>query len=233
MRFTFVPVGVISLALLGGGTGCAGSRTAGASRAGVSSQGQRRQPVAMMAMPSQLASRCRSSTVLRSACPQRIPKVPHKHGGGLIHELVAAGPIHLKASAFAVFDLQHGAPHEQETRLNRPPAVLHLTIVGGSRPSNLFGGMTYPGSKTNAQLKNGLDTGTRRDPLLFGQRVWGGHTGALFLAASFPFGGEIGGHLSFWWRSRGRGYVVSIHAWEPLSECEDVLRRIVASTPRA
>lgn len=144
--------------------------------------------------------------------------------------LVASGPTHASANGFAVFDLQHGVPHELRTWLNRPPAVLHLTIVAGARPSNLFGGMPYPGSKSDAKLRDGVDRGTRRTPLLFGSRVWGRRRGALVLAPSYPFGGQIGGHLTSWWQSGGNGYVVSLHAWEPLRERARVLRSIVAST---
>jgi hypothetical protein len=108
--------------------------------------------------------------------------------------------------------------------------MLHLTIVAGPRPSNLFGGTAFPGPRRTARLVNGLDTATRRKPLLFGPRRWGGHLGSLFLAPSYPFGGQIGGHLTFWWRKGPNGYVVSLHAWEPLRECARVLQAVVAST---
>jgi hypothetical protein len=168
-----------------------------------------------------LSARCQSAFVLRPACPELIPKVT----GGL-----AVSQNRLRSDGFAVFDLQYGVPHERRTQLNRPPDLLHLTIVAGPRPGNLFGGMAYPGAKEEATLENGLDVGKRRRPLLFGTRRWGGHTGALFLAPSYPFGGQIGGHLTFWWQDGGSGYVVSLHAWEPLRECARVLKAIVAST---
>lgn len=174
----------------------------------------------MMSLSAALSARCHSSYVLRPACPRLLPKV--------------RGPLTVSdpgySNGFAVFDLQRGAPHEQRTRLNRPPGVLHLTVVAGRKPNALFGGMNFPGSKATATLENGLDVGTRHKPLLFGTRRWGGHIGSLFLSPSYPFGGQIGGHLTFWWRSGGRGYVVSLHAWEPLQECARVLRAIVAST---
>lgn len=153
-----------------------------------------------------------------------MPKVPG---------LLASGPDvqYPKASGFTVFDLQHGVPHEKRTWLNRPPRVLHLTLVAGRRPGNLFGGMRYPGSKGTATLRNGQSTRTRRKPLLYGTRRWGGHRGSLFLAPSYPYGGQIGGHLTFWWRKGRDGYVVSLHAWEPLTETARVLRLIIVSTP--
>jgi hypothetical protein len=187
----------------------AGSRTA-------------RPSVAMMPLPARLLARCRSAFILRPACPGRVPKVSG---------FVVSGPNHLRSAGFTVYDLERGAPHEQQPRLNRPPAVLHLTIVAGARPSNLFGGMPYTGAKRTTTLRDGLDSGTRRRPLLFGLRRWGGRTGALFLAPSYPFGRQIGGHLTFWWHKGGHGYVISLHAWEPLTQSARVLRAIVASTP--
>jgi hypothetical protein len=177
--------------------------------------------VEMTRLSGELSERCNSAFVLRPACPALIPKVAGP--------LTASGNS-IRSDGFAVFDLQYGVPHEQRTQLNRPPEVLHLTIVAGPKPGNLFGGMAYPGSKAGATLENGLDVGKRRQPLLFGTRRWGGHMGALFLAPSYPFGGQIGGHLTFWWQDGGSGYVVSLHAWEPLRECARVLQTIVAST---
>lgn len=175
----------------------------------------------MMSLSSAVSDRCHSSRILRPACAKRIPRVT----GGL-----AVSESYVRANGFAVFDLQRGAPYERRTRLNRPPGVLHLTIVAGPKPGNLFGGMAFPGAKATAMLENGLDVGTRRQPLLFGTRRWSGRTGSLFLAPSYPLGGQIGGHLTFWWRRNGTGYVVSLHAWEPLQECARVLKAIVAST---
>jgi len=198
--------------------------TLSSNRASASSPAAR-QPVVMVPLPDRLLTRCRSAFVLRPVCPRLIPKV----SGGL----TVSGPVvqRPKATGFTDFDLEHGAPNEKRTWLNRPPGVLHLTLVAGRRPGNLFGGMPYPGSKATATLRNGQSTRTRRKPLLYGTRRWGGHSGSLFLAPSYPYGGQIGGHLAFWWRKGHDGYVVSLHAWEPLTECSRVLRAIVASTP--
>lgn len=183
-----------------------------------SATSEARQSIAMMPLPARLLARCRSAFVLRPVCPRLVPKVP----GFLV-----SGPTGGRSAGFTVFDLQHGAPHEQQPRLNRPPAVLHLTIVAGRSPNSLVG--PYPGSKATSTLRNSVETGTRRKPLVFGLRRWGGHTGVLFLAPSYPFGGQIGGHLTFWWRKHGYGYVISLHAWEPLTQAARVLRTIVAS----
>lgn len=214
MRVASLVCGGLALAILF--TAIGGQASASTAAAA----GQRR--IVMMPVSPRLLTRCRSARILRPACPRLIPKVAG---------FIVSGPTRVRASGFTVFDLQHGAPHERHTSLNRPPGVLHLTLVAGTHPGNLFGGMAYPGSKLTARLRNGQSTRTRRRPLLYGTRHWGGHTGSLFLAPSYPFGGQIGGHLTFWWRSNGGGYVVSLHAWEPLTETARTLRAIIASTP--
>jgi hypothetical protein len=144
--------------------------------------------------------------------------------GGL-HGIVVSGPRHV--NQFWVFDLEHGAPNDHSPRRNRPPGVLHMTIYAGNLSEAL--GMTYPGARRDATLRNGIVAGKRPRPFLFGPVTWAGHKGALFLAPSYPAGGQIGGHLAFWWRADGTNYLISIHAWEPLTECKKVLQAMVAS----
>ena len=153
--------------------------SSGPAFARASSQAARR-PVVMMPLPARLLTRCRSAFVLRPVCPRLVPQVS---GGFTVSGPVVQSP---RAAGFTVFDLEHGAPHETKTWLNRAPAVLHLTLVAGRRPGNLFGGMPYPGSKATATLRNGQSTRTRRRPVLYGTRQWGGHRGSLFLAPVVP-----------------------------------------------
>lgn len=127
-----------------------------------------------------------------------------------------------------MFDLEHGAPNDSSPRKNRPPGFLHVTIYRGNI-GQAEGGMAFPGSRRNATLRG--DTVAGKRALLFGPVTWSGRRGALFLAPSYPVGGQIGGHLAFWWRAHGADYLISIHAWEPLTECEKVLRAMVATTP--
>lgn len=133
-----------------------------------------------------------------------------------------------RVNRFWVFDLEHGAPSEAAPKRNRPPGVLHVTIYTGNI-GEAIGGMSFPGTRRNATLRNGIVAGKRRQPLLFGPIGWFGKAGALFLAPSYPAGGQIGGHLAFWWRAHNADYLISIHAWEPLTECRRVLRAMVAS----
>jgi hypothetical protein len=183
--------------------------------------------IAMMKLPARPASRCRATPV-RPACPGVIPRVPYKLvsgqvAGGILHGFVVAGPSHV--NQFWVFDLQHGAPSDTNPRRNRPPAVLHMTFYARNIREAI--GMAYPGARRDATLSSRTVAGKR--PLLFGMVTWSGRKGALFLAPSYPLGGQIGGHLAFWWRAHGTNYLMSIHAWEPLTECVRVLRRVVAS----
>jgi hypothetical protein len=185
--------------------------------------------VAMMNLPKVPASRCRA-TPLRPVCPRVIPRVPYRlvdgHvAGGILHGFVVTGPRHV--NQFWVFDLQHGVPSDSRPQLNRPPGVLHMTSFAGNVSEAV--GMPFPSTRRNTTLRSGIVAGKRTKPLLFGSVMWSGHQGALFLAPSYPFGGEIGGHLTFWWRAHGTNYLISIHAWEPLTECAKVLRAMVAS----
>jgi hypothetical protein len=161
------------------------------------------------------------ATPLRPACPGVIPRVPNSHG------LVVSGPQ--RVNQFWVFDLQHGAPNESSPRRNRPPGVLHVTIYTGNI-GQAIGAMAYPRARHNATLRNGIVAENRSKRLLFGPVSWSGKKGALFLAPSYPVGGQIGRHLAFSWRAHGTNYLISIHAWEPLTECEKVLQAMVAST---
>ena len=104
-----------------------------------------------------------------------------------------------------------------------------MTIYTGDI-GQAIGGMAFPRSRSNARLRDGIVAGKRPKPLLFGPVRWSGKVGALFLAPSYPVGGQIGGHLAFWWRTHGTNYLMSIHAWEPLTECKRVLEAMVAST---
>ena len=90
--------------------------------------------------------------------------------------------------------------------------------------------MAFPGGRRDTTLRDGIVARKRSKPLLFGSVTWSGKKGALFLAPSYPVGGQIGGHLAFWWRAHGTNYLISIHAWEPLTECRKVLQAMVAST---
>src|SRR5215471_7293742 len=135
MRVAFLVCGCLAMAVLV-------TLSNGRASARTSSPAARR-PVVMMPLPARLLTRCRSAFVLRPVCPPLIAKVS---GGFTVSGPVVQRP---KATGFTVFDLEHGAPHEKRTWLNRPPRVVHVTLVAGRRPGNLFGGTPYPGSKAS------------------------------------------------------------------------------------
>jgi hypothetical protein len=182
--------------------------------------------ISMMDLPSRSASRC-AATPLRPACPGVVPRVAYKLVAGGPVGIVVSGP--LRVNRFWVFDLEHGAPDASAPRHNRPPGFLHVTIYTGDIPQ-ANAGMAFPGGRRNATFRNGIVARKRPKPLLLGPVTWSGKKGALFLAPSYPVGGQIGGHLAFWWRAHGTNYLISIHAWEPLTECKKVLQAMVAST---
>ena len=215
----FVAVPLMAVSVLFAIVGCGGSTP---SRVG---------SISMMDLPSRPASRC-AATPLLPACPGVIPRVPYKLvGGGVVGGgpagIVVSGP--LRVNRFWVFDLEHGAPDASSPRHNHPPGFLHVTIYTGDIPQ-ANAGLPFPGARRNATFRNGIVATKRPTALLFGQVTWSREKGALFLAPSYPLGGQIGGHLAFWWRAHGTNYLISIHAWEPLTECKKVLQAMVAST---
>jgi hypothetical protein len=58
---------------------------------------------------------------------------------------------------------------------------------------------------------------------------WAGHKGEVVLAPPVPFGGEMGDHLIFRWKTKGVDYAFSLHSWAPLSEAVAMLKALVAS----
>ena len=76
-------------------------------------------------------------------------------------------------------------------------------------------------------LRDGLMRRARSRTYALGPARWGGRAGRLYLAASYPRGGWLGNHLIFRWRTGRSDYVVSLHAWEPLTETAATLRAIV------
>jgi hypothetical protein len=81
-----------------------------------------------------------------------------------------------------------------------------------------------------AQLVDGLMHVPRAQLLRLGVRRWAGQKGSLELAPPYLRGGMLGNHLIFRWHARRREHLMSLHAWEPLTEAVGVLRAIVVGT---
>jgi len=177
-------------------------------------------PIRMMHTPSGPLAKCRSSRLLRPACPRSIPRIPgwrtYPSYGNRVKD---------------TFGIESGGPFPKP-ELNRPPSMFHLEISADrSRDAKLVLPFRWP-RRPIVTPHDGLTRGARQEPLAFGAFLWGGKRGTLTLAPGYPLGGSQGGHLIFRWRSGNVTYFVGLHAWEPLTETVSTLRRIVSSTPR-
>ena len=169
--------------------------------------------------PKKLAH-CRSTVLLRAACPRLVPRVRAEYLNHLAVE--GEGTRH----SLATFNLERGAPSPDRPERNRPPRAAHLLVVGGHverSASGVFDGVH------RAALRDGLMRRQRQRPLDLGPRAWRGRHGRLLLAPGFPIGGMHGDHLVYRWRESGREHAVSLHAWEPLTEAAATLGAIVRS----
>jgi hypothetical protein len=104
--------------------------------------------------------------------------------------------------------------------------MAHLVVVGGRVERSAAGVFDNP---RRVALRDGLMRWKRERSLAFGVVRWKGRLGQLLLAPSYPRGGLLGNHLLFRWRAGDRDYVLSLHAWEPLTEALVTLRAVVAS----
>jgi hypothetical protein len=198
--------------------GCLGALALLACGSGASPRSAR--GVRLVPTPARIAATCRASPVLRAACPTEIPDARWDGRPGWAQ----ARPLLIVHRT--VFDVAAGAEHPGHPEEDRPPRFVHLVVVGGSSP--LLALARPPRSARTVRVRNGLRRANRRSSIQLGARVWGGRRGALFLAASNA--SLLAHHLVFEWRSHGRTYAVSLHAWEPFTETVTTLRRVVAST---
>ncbi len=140
------------------------------------------------------------------------------------------------------FTVQAGTSHG-DPRKDRPPGFVHVVVQGGDL-SDAFETFTYRRSRP-VELTDGLMLSPERERLArlglsgrtpqglyLGAVTWGSRTGDLVLAPSFEYSDSIhADHVLFVWTDRGRGYAVSLHAWEPFLQAVSALRRMVASLP--
>lgn len=173
-------------------------------------------PIAMMPMPPGPLAKCRSSRLLRPACPRHIPRIP----GWLTYPRYG-NPV------TTTFGIERGGEFPGKPELNRPPSMLHLEISANRLERNL---VPFPWPKGKAQTpRDGLLHGERDEPIALGEVSWAHRKGTLLLAPPHPIGGSQGNHLIFRWREGDVTYIVGLHAWEPFTETVSILRRIVES----
>jgi hypothetical protein len=180
--------------------------------------------VEVIATPPDAVRACRRSPLLRPACPQRVPEAPFDPASEIYQTHVfSSGP-----GGAQTFDLSWGGEYPRPAR-NRPPALVHVVLVGG-QPLGPLEGLDIP-RPGQAELRDGLLERERGRAFSFGAARWHGRRGRLLLAPPYPRGGIMGNHLVFRWREGRRGYALSLHAWEPLTETAETLQRVVGSLP--
>jgi hypothetical protein len=161
--------------------------------------------VALVPTPEDALAACRSSPLLRRACPRLVPEAPyHQRPEVYVVEVRPAG-----RGSPETFNLQWGAEDPARPERNRPPRLSHLVVVAGRAGTTL----------------RGVEMSVLR------RATWEGRRGTLLLAAPYPRGGLMGDHLIFRWRDGGREYAASLHAWEPFRETVGTLEAVVASMP--
>jgi len=180
-------------------------------------------PVELVALAPKKLAHCRKAALLRAACPRLVPRVRAEY----LNHLAVEGEG--TRFSLATFNLERGAEYRDAPEHNRPPRMAHLVVVGGHVERSAAGVFD---NLRHVALRDGLMRRTRERSLGFGTMQWSGHAGQLFLAPSYPRGGMLGNHLVFRWRTGRREYVLSLHAWEPLTEAAATLRAVVASTDR-
>lgn len=179
-----------------------------------------RAPPTLVRLAPMTAEHCRRSTLLRPACPRLVPRVRAPYLAHLARDVA-------RPSQLDVFNLERGGEDPADPWRNRPPRMGHIVVAAGDvwRLAPVWSLGTR-----RARVEDGTMARPRSHTLSLGRRDWSGRAGKLYLATPYGgSGGMLGNHLIFRWRAGGVDYVVGLHAWEPLSEVEDVLRRIVES----
>jgi hypothetical protein len=138
--------------------------------------------------------------------------------------------------SLTTFDIESGVPYADPAK-NAPPSFVHVVAERGNLRESL-GSFVFPTKGTPTAPADGLTRSKKRDRLLnrvpeavfLGRVTWGGTKGVVALAPPYDTVSSIhGDHVIFRWR-RGRvAYALSLHAWEPFSECFATLRAMVES----
>jgi hypothetical protein len=180
----------------------------------------------VVSTPPLLLRRCRSQALLAPACPHRLPRASNYSA-----RRIGRGGLALKT-----FDIESGVPYADPAR-NAPPSFVHVVVEAGNLRDSL-GSFVFPTKGMPAAPVDGLTRSKQRDRLVhrvpeavfLGRITWGDTTGIVALAPPYNAVSSIhGDHLMFRWRRGETEYVLSLHAWEPFSECFLTLRAMVES----
>jgi hypothetical protein len=174
----------------------------------------------MMPLASRDLVECRSEPALRPICPTQVPEATDEPG--YFHRARASDGSGTRGGS-SIFNAEWGAPYRNQiNERDRPPRFLHLVLHAGEIGPSTFS-FAWPGEPGKVPAGRAAKS--------LGGRSWGSRTGELVLAPRYPYGGLHGSHLIFRWREAGNGYVVSLHAWEPVEEAVAALRATVLSIP--
>lgn len=102
--------------------------------------------------------------------------------------------------------------------------MAHIVAVAGN--IERLASFAEPRATTGVEVRDGLMRRSRAAPISFGRVRWAERLGQLYLMPAFPRGGMLGNHLVFSWREGERRHALSLHAWEPLTESVERLRRL-------
>jgi hypothetical protein len=188
---------------------------------GAPGAGLRTRSVELVPLAPKKLAHCRKAALLRAACPRLVPRVRAAY----LNHLAVEGEG--TRFSLATFNLERGGEYPDAPEGNAPPRMAHLIVVGGHVERAAAGVFD---DLRPAALRDGVMRRKRDRSLGFGTVEWAGRRGELFLAPSYPRGGMLGNHLVFRWRDWRREYVLSLHAWEPLTGAAATLKAIVAST---
>jgi hypothetical protein len=176
----------------------------------------------MAAAPVRVRTACVRSRLLAPVCPRRLPAVESQAWDTMTCLAGTRGCLGLH---WDDLELEHVSRSRRFAM--RPPTWGHVSVFAGDL-STAFP-FAYPRTGRPVPLRDGLYEDAGPDAIFFGSTTWGGRTGTLVLAPSYPRGGEQGGHLVFRWRAGGQEYAIGVHAWEPLTQAAATLRAIVLS----
>jgi hypothetical protein len=185
-------------------------------------------PVRLMATPPAVLRTCRSSSLLRSACPRRLPYVAHLSSEPAYEfGLCRIGRTGCGGLTWDDLELQHAGPG------SHPPVWAHISVAAGHILGSQASLFPWPKSRTPTPLRNGLFGRDRPTALFLGQVRFGKRSGTLVLAPSYPAGGMVGDHLIFYWKTNAVDHMISLHGWEPFLQLVATLRAMVDSTDAA
>jgi hypothetical protein len=167
----------------------------------------------MTTTPSWLAALCAAPTMLRLACPTRVPAGTSE---GAYVTIQPSPPSEEPRVTSVTVSIE--AP-TIPTR-TRPQPPWHLELTAGFRSRTRRFARPRPLTRITVP-PDYLVTA----PVPLGRRDWTTAPGSLV------FGDCFGNHLCYRWRQGGRGYQIDLHAWDPVTQTARVLRAIVRSTP--